>query len=287
MERELWKAFYGLALELDNRDRLGRYSTAVIVSVYMWAVASDRPVSWACRKEHWPEELLRLRRFRLPSQATMSRRLRAPDTQELFAKITHRLTEAWTFCWLKFIDAKPLPIGGYSKDRDAKWGQCIKGFAKGYKLFAIWGAGPMPLAWDIGPMNRSEVEVAKRLIPQARGGGYLLGDALYDANDLYVLAAKHGYQLVAPRKKPNAGWGHRAVSAERRRSAALLQSEFGDALYDERTHIERNFGWLTSCAGGLQPLQAWVRRHTRVRQWVQGKLILNALRRQPRLTAVA
>ena len=50
------------------------FSDEEVVKVYYWAVIHDRPTSWACRRENWPPPL---RRRRLPSSATISRRLRA------------------------------------------------------------------------------------------------------------------------------------------------------------------------------------------------------------------
>ena len=45
-----------------------------------------------------------------------------------------------------------------------------------------------------------------------------------------------------------------------------------------RAAIERWLGYLTSTGGLLAGLPAWVRRHARVRMWVQAKLILADLR---------
>ncbi|MCY2930121.1 MAG: hypothetical protein NTV86_11635 [Planctomycetota bacterium] len=46
-----------------------------------------------------------------------------------------------------------------------------------------------------------------------------------------------------------------------------------------RTGIERSYGNLTSFAGGLGPLPAWVRRPHRVATWVAAKLSLDYTRR--------
>src|SRR2546423_234392 len=34
-----------------------RFSDATIVITHLWAVLWDRPISWACRLENWPEDL--------------------------------------------------------------------------------------------------------------------------------------------------------------------------------------------------------------------------------------
>lgn len=280
MERELWLLLYHMALCCDQLTK-ARYRPAVIVGVYGWAVVHDRPVSWACDRRNWPEALFDEPCFCLPSQSTMSRRLQSVDIQRLLDEASWLLTEAWAFCWVKIIDAKPLPIGGFSKDGDARWGRSVKAFAKGYKLYAIWGAGPMPLVWGLAAMNVSESAMARQMLALLQGGGYLLGDSQYDSNRLHTLASQHGHQLVAPRKKPGTGLGHRRHAPQRLRALELLHTRYGKALYEHRNRIERNLGWLTSCAGGLAPLPAWVRRFHRVRLWVYLKLILNALRRSP------
>lgn len=287
MERELWLVLYHIALQCDKLTK-ARFRPAVIVGVYGGAVLQDRPASWACDRRNWPEELFDEPCFHLPSQSTMSRRLRSPDSERLLDQASWLLTEAWALCWVKIIDAKPLPIGGFSKDGDARWGRSLKGFAKGYKFLAIWGAGPMPLVWGLAAMNVSETALARRMIPCLEGGGDLRGDCLYDVHALYTAAAERGHQLVAPRKKPHGGLGPRAHASQRLRALELLPTVFGRALYRQRGHIERNFGGLTNGAGGLQPLPAWVRTFPRVRLWVYRKLILNALRRSPpKMQAIA
>jgi len=46
------------------------------------------------------------------------------------------------------IDAKALPVSEVSRDRTSAEGRGTgSGFQKGYKLYAIWSGGPMPLAW--------------------------------------------------------------------------------------------------------------------------------------------
>jgi hypothetical protein len=179
---------------------------------------------------------------------------------------------------VKIIDAKPLPVSGYSKDPDARWGYAVRGLLKGYKLFAIWGNGPFPLVWRVGAMRDSEQRMAEQMIPQLNGQGYLLGDRVYDINKLYEAAQAVGHQLLADRKRPHAGLGHRRHSPARLVSMALLQTPAGRRLYRLRTAIERHFGCLTNFGGGLAPLPNWVRRLHRVQQWVHAKLIINALR---------
>jgi hypothetical protein len=181
----------------------------------------------------------------------------------------HTQTQGWV--WI--VDGKPLVVGGYSKDPEAKLGYAVKGFAKGYKLHAIYGPEPLPVAWELTPMNTAEPEVAIGLIGRVGCAGYLIGDKSYDHNALHQVATDHGCQLVAQRKRPNTGLGHGKQAPGRLRSMALLQGAFGKALHACRDEIERSFGWLTNHGCGLAPLPAWVRRLDRAIMWVQAKML--------------
>lgn len=176
-----------------------------------------------------------------------------------------------------FIDGKPLPVSRVSKDPEAKIGRGAGGMAKGYKLHTIWALRPMPEAWAVTPLNANEAPVAERLVGQLGHTGYLLADGNYDSGPLADRAATRGYQLVAPLPE-NAGQGHHRQSTARLRNRDLLAGEFGKALYQERVRIEQAFGNVSSFAGGLGPLPAWVRRLHRVRTWVWAKLLINGIR---------
>ena len=109
-----------------------------------------------------------------------------------------------------------------------------------------------------------------------------MGDGNFDANAVHDEAARHGGQLVAPRRNgPGKGLGHRPQSPARLRCIDLLEnglSSFGRELHAMRAVIERKFGYLASTGGLLGSLPAWVRCHARVRMWVQAKLIIAELR---------
>jgi len=207
----------------------------------------------------------------------MSRRLRTTEVARLLQEMERRLRARQAGGLVLRIDGKPLPLGVYSKDPDAAWGRVGRGYATGYKFHVVYGAGPLPEQWDVAPMNVAEPTVAARLVPLLKqGGGYILGDKAYDSNPLHEVAGSCGYQVVAERKRPGTELGHRPHVAGRLRSIALLQTEFGRRLYRTRAAVERNLAWLTSHAGGLAPLPAWVRREHRVRLWIQAKLLLHA-----------
>lgn len=276
MERERWEEFYQLACAVGKNCRVGvRYSATVIVGVFLWAAMNDRPVSWACLAKNWRGLPWR----RLPSQPTMSRRLKSKPVQALLAALEEALRQQGQPHWIKTLDSKPLTVGAGSKDTEATWGMGVKRMsARGYKMHVINDGLPLPAAWCVLPMNVHDSKGASRLLPQLHGGGYVLADSQYDMNHLYDLAAKHQHQLVAPRQKPQSkGLGHRRHSPYRLHSLEMQTRPFGEALLHERGAIERSFGNLTSFGGGLAPLPAWVRTN-RVRLWIQAKLIINGLR---------
>lgn len=180
------------------------------------------------------------------------------------------------------IDGRPLAVNTYSKDRDAITGYAMRGFARGYKLHAIWGTGPMPLAWEVTPLNRSEPVVARQLVESlssVQHRCYLLGDSAYDSNPLHAVTAAAGYQLLAPQKRPGRALGKRPHHPSRVQGLTLLASPYGQRLYKTRTRIEREFGHLAIRPEGLDQLPAHVRRLRRVKQFVHGKLILNGFRK--------
>jgi len=279
MERELWKILYRLTRELDRPWGEWRYATADVLAAYFWAVVHDRPTSWAADPMNWPNDL---RPSSLPPQCTLSRRLKRPKTVERMTEVEERLLALIAVgCWLvQIIDGKPLAVSNVSKDSEAGYGRGAGGNQKGYKLHAVWGNGPMPIAWGLAPMNVSEKTMARHLIPTLPGGGYLLGDSQYDANPLYDLAAEAGFQLVAQKIKDRGcgGLGHRRQSDGRLRSIEILATTYGESLCDQRNAIERYFGAWVSSGVGLSSLPAWVRHFGRVRNWIQAKILIAGVR---------
>jgi hypothetical protein len=278
MERELWPSLYRLLREVGNdfRQKDVSHQPWVIAAVLLWATLHDRSRSWACQWRHW--STTRRRPQRLPSEATVSRRANDIAVGMLLRAVEERIRAHGQPRLLSVLDGKPLVVGGPSKDPDATFGHGAGHMAKGYKLHAIWGAGAVPDAWEVRPLNVSEKVVARALLPRAGGAGYLLVDGNYDANGLFDVAAAHGYQLVAPLTAPNAGKGHHYQSPHRLRCIELLRGPFGRAVFGERKRIERCFGNAGAFAGGLGPLPNWVRRLHRVVTWVWAKLLINGIR---------
>jgi Transposase DDE domain len=293
MEHQLWKAIVAVLLALDQTAPTTAFDfgDADIVKVYYWSVICDRPTSWACRKEHWP---LHLRKRRLPSPATMSRRLRSPSVVALLDALERRVAAPKGPGLFWMIDGKPLPIGGCSKDRQAGYGRAAGGKAKGYKVHTVLGSDGAVACWRVAPMNKDERVMAERLLKAAppEVQGYVVADANYDSNPLHqVCDDRGGLQLVTPRRYgPGKGTGHRKQTAGRLRSLALIENPnpaFAEQLFKDRAAIERHFGNLTNWGGGLACLPSWVRTHRRVRRWVQAKLVLAILKRDAGLTTCA
>jgi hypothetical protein len=281
MERERWYQLYRLAVELSRGWRDGHvYSCALIVGVYLWAVLHDRPVSWACNPANWPAEI---NIGKLPAQDRMSRRLRTKAVRDLLALMEHAIRQQTnapeTAAEPLVVDGKPLAVGNYSKDPEAKVGRAAGRFARGYKINVLWGPAAVPLAWDVWPMNVNEKVMAKELVGRLSGTGWIFGDAQYDGNELYDLCFERGFRLIAPRQK-RGDFGHHYQSPHRVFAAQLMEGDtrFSKIFHAQRTSIERKFGNWTSFGSGLAPLPSWVRRHARVRLWVQAKFLINACR---------
>jgi len=288
MECELWPRLYALVMELGRRLRSSRvrYSDAVIVVVFLWGCLHDRPQVWSCEPRNWRST--RLKPVKIPSDSTLSRRLQSPSVKQFMAALDEAVRNTEGHGLLSFIDGKPLVVGSCSKDPDAKAGRIAKGMARGYKLHAIWSNRPVPEAWTVRPLNENESPVARLLICQLGGGGYLLGDGQFDVIALHDLAFEHHHQLLTHRRRGNAkGLGHIRQSPHRLHAIEIHKRDFGRELLQQRSQIERLFGNATSFAGGLAPLPSWVRRLSRVSRWVWAKLLINGLRIQhrKRLTA--
>ena len=186
MEGELWKQVYRILLEESKkRPPVPRvqFNDCRILEVYFLAVIHDRPTTWACKRKNWPPE----QRWRdLPSDGTMSLRLRSVSVRFLMQAILDRLRASGKQTLVRILDSKPLPVGCYSKDHDAHWGWAVTAKARGYKMFCAWGDGLTPNAWTLGAMNSTDAEAGVKLVPQLKDVAYVLGDAGHDSNPLHA-----------------------------------------------------------------------------------------------------
>ena len=198
-------------------------------------------------------------------------------------RVGERLNGKPTPGLVKVVDGHALELPNHTSDRDATWSRGVGRTSVGYKLHAVFSGNPMPDAFAITTLNVCEKQMAARMTGRLPGGGYLLGDAHYDASWLFDYCNHHGHQLVCPRAKPGKGIGHHYVSPHRLRAINMMEvpkpvNTFGTDLYATRTNIERDFSQLTCFGGGLAALPSWVRRIWRVRNWVMSKLLINAAR---------
>lgn len=283
MEGQLWLLIVATLKGIGKRRKCTKedFSDEDIVKVFYWSVIHDRAISWACQSCNWP---LHLRRRRLPSNPTMSRRLRKPSVVALLDALEQRLTRPAQPGMYWMMDGKPLVISGCSKDRQAGYGRAAGGKAKGYKLHAIVAADDSLAAWRVAPMNVDERAMGERLLKSTCIQGYVVADANYDSNHLHKICDARGNRQLVTRRRygPGKKIGHRAQSQGRLRSIAILenpQPDFGNQLVHDRNAIERHFANTSNWGGGLTHLPPWVRTHRRVRRWVQAKLALTALRR--------
>lgn len=283
MERQLWKVIVRVLNEVDKSqfNPRAKYSAALIVKVWMWAVLHDRPVSWACCVSNWPTCECK---WRLPSNATMSRRLRSSAVRTLLAALEQRVVRPKVkgdLMWM--IDGKPLVISGCTKDRQAGYGRAAASMAKGYKFHAIVGSDGAVADWRVARMNKDERVMARRMLGTVEIQGYVVADSNCGSNKLHQLCDERGnIQLVVPRRYGKTrGHGHRKQTAGRMRSKQILEDpfpEFGQAMLKQRNEIERSFGNFTNWGGGLTHLPPWARTHRRVHRWIQAKLIINAIK---------
>ncbi len=290
MEREFWLILMSALHEL-SRSRKDcshhTHSTSLVVRIYLWAVLHDRPTSWACRKQARDQ---RTRPKTLPSQSTMSRRLRTPAFDECMNALTRRLRGRVDTSKIVVhrVEGKPLPIAKHSRDREAGTGYGAGKLQHGYKLHLVDAGNALPEAWIVTAMNLHESKVALQLIPQLDGTGYFLGDANYDDNRLYEARAEQGLRFVAPRRRPFTGLGKtpKPFHPDRLQAIGTLETArvaagpgkdtFGHERLRQRRRIETTLGRWSSHALGFKGLPAWVRGLRRLSQWVHAKFLIIA-----------
>ena len=284
MEAKLYASLYKFVWSLAHpRRKRVIFNDHIIVMVYLWSVLWDRPVSWACDKDNW----FGTNDFELPSDSAMSNRLRTSSVQQLIGRALSAGSELFGPApLLKQMDSKPMYVGPYTKDRDARSGRVAEGkMACGYRLHTL-NHGRNVHFFTLAPMNEHDASVAPQLIEHLEGGGYVAADNAYDSNPLHVKAAQKNHQLVAPPRACNKGVRDLKHNCpERIRSLDMLDSplekcglkgEFGKGLYNCRQQIESSYGGLTLL--GLHYLPAWVRGARRVALWSAGKILISLIR---------
>ena len=277
MDGELVRMLYH---ELFHRRKLRTaarccYQDSVILWIHFLAVVHDRSNHWAHHRSNWP---IWARRLPRPSYSQLMRRLKEPAIQvhihDLNQAIRARLPQSPN----KAVDGKPLRVGSYSKDPDATRGRITnRSFGRGYKLHAIANEHGVIETFAVTGLNAGESTVARQLVNATDlRGAVLRGDANYDSSSTYAAVALAGGRLLAPRRKPETGLGHRRHHPDRLRAIEEFERHPDRGAHHKRhrNRIEQVFGHLTNLPFGLAPLPNWVRRRERVQRWVAVKILL-------------
>lgn len=277
MSSQEWRALYGMIRRAERAlarpKRKYVYSDTLVVGMYFWSVAHDRPQCWACRRSSY-NRIFSPRR--LPSVSRFNRRLRSPRCQALIEAVEKAAAPNTGAQTLQLLDSRPLVVGPCSKDKQARAGRVYGGFARGYRLHACMSESGCFLAWKLTPLNVSEKPVAAELLARTRPAGLVLGDGNFDVGYLYERAARYGGQLLATPCQ-GAGGGHRRPNPYRLIGLYLWESHAA-WIRAQRKAIDRFFGQHSSYGGGLAPLPAWVRSLERVERWVRAKIVLYHVR---------
>ena len=265
------------------------YPDASIAFAHFLAEQHNESMLWASDKRNWP--ICYRARVPLPSYSQLMRRLKTPSVQGLIDRLGIEFRAALPSSPEKVCDGKPLVVGGFSKDGDARTGKVPGGWARGYRLHLIadsLGAIEAFEAFEVTALDEGEPTVMRRMVRRSGDllrGAILRGDSNYDSNRLYhAVADRHG-RLIAPRKKPGRGLGHHRHHPHRVRMVRELERG-PDAAGRLREHkrrrlrVEQSLAHLTNVPSfGLWALPNHVRGLQRVRQWVRSKIVLYHLYR--------
>ena len=137
MEGHVWCMIEELLGAVDGRPARCQYSNREILRVTLWAVLHDRPMSWACEAISWPETL---RPARLPDDSTISRRWKGASLIEQADLLYETSLRRFAPGRDAVVDGRPLPVGGCSKDPDARAGQFEDGLGVIRKAMGMDGA---------------------------------------------------------------------------------------------------------------------------------------------------
>jgi IS5 family transposase len=278
MNRDLWRKVVGAVRSADRQvPRTGRrpvYTDALVLKMLLWCVWHDRPLSWACRREHYTTWF---RPSQVPSISQFCRRVKTPRVERLLAAVNAYLVRRKTPLAVAILDGKPLPLRDLTQDREARRGYGAGRMQTGYKLHALAAPDGRLLRFSVHPLNVGEPNTARQLVADLPPQTVVLADANYDSSPLYEAVAERQSQLVTPLKgRARSASRLRQMSPARRRMLRLwvTAASLCRRLCRERGAVERIFSALTCFGGGLGPLPSWVRRLDRVRRWVTAKIAI-------------
>lgn len=288
LDREVWRivceSIQRAARAIRTSGRKPVYSAQLIVAMYLWCVLHDHCLSWACNPKHY-NALFRPRR--LPSISQFTRRIKGHVESSILQRVNDDLAGRGVPLPLHYLDGKPLLVSNVSKDPDAGVGHICRAFGRGYKLHAYVNENRRIRLWCITPLNTHETVAAQALLSQAappsdRGCSLTLADRGYDAAPLYKLHATNGHALLTPlrgvqcvKSEDRAPKTLQAMGPARREVLKLWAEHPHLARYvmKKRFNIENVFSVLVVSLK-LHALPSFVRRLSRVRRWVGGKIIL-------------
>jgi hypothetical protein len=278
MNRHIWTlvcyAIRSAERRVPRSGRKRRFSDTLILKMLLWAIAHDRPLCWASERRHY-SGLFHPRQ--LPSNSQFCRRIKKPRIEQMLQAVHEYLVRRDEPAGRLFFDGKALPIGDFSRDRDAHDGfGCCK-LQRGYKLHALGSQDGRIMDFRVLPLNRGEPDTARELAASIPPQTLVLADSNYDSSLLYQAVRDRGSVLITRLKGRARSAGQLRRMSPARRSALELWDdcpELCEHVQAWRDQIERIFSALCGYGGGLSPLPAWVRRMDRVRRWVSGKVIL-------------
>jgi hypothetical protein len=278
MDKKIWsiitQAIVSVNRSVKRFGRQTKYSDVLIARMYFWSVWHDRPLSWACYRDHY-NSLFRPRK--LPSVSQFCRRVKTKHFEKIVIAVNDRLTQSDEEIMISFFDGKALTVGRNTCDKDAKKGWAGGGFGRGYKLHALGTEDGRIPSFSVLPINAGEPSTARQLLEHLDIKGLILADGNYDSANLYRAVDEHGGSLLTPLKgKAKSKNKLRYMPESRKYAIRLWESapEYCEELMRYRCKIERIFSALTCFGGGLSPLPSWVRTLGRVRRWVSAKIII-------------
>jgi hypothetical protein len=278
MDTKIWKLICRAIRSADRSvSRVGRrpkYTDQQIIKMYLWSVAHDRPLCWACERSHYGTMY---RPKQLPSVSQFCRRVKTQRIQQMLVAVSNYFVRCQIPAGVAFLDGKPLVVSEYSKDPDAKIGYADGRMRRGYKLHGFITQDGWIAGFQTHSLNVGEPNTARSLLDMTTPGTLVLADGNYDSGPLYqAIADRRSVLLTRLRSSKRSEKQLKQVCPSRLAAITLWQdcAEVCEQIMKTRDEVERIFGALTSFGGGLAPLPAWVRRLTRVRRWVTAKIII-------------
>ena len=123
MDRDIWLQLVAAVRSADRRtERRGRqprYSDQQILKMLLWTIWHDRPLCWACDRNHYTTMY---RPRQLPSVSQFCRRVRTRRVHAMLQAANSYLAGGKGPVRLSFLDGKPLPVSNYSRDPEARDG---------------------------------------------------------------------------------------------------------------------------------------------------------------------